>query len=128
MSKFELLTKHIATFESDNFGEWFIDKENDGSAVAIGSSDAPTSNLFNVIFYICVILLFVGIVVLASINLVITPPIVSIPNDNGVTSNKRTSFTSPVNTPPWMAAPTATTSSGFTPFEGAFPQNWPTIA
>lgn len=31
MSKFELLTKHIATFESDNFGEWFIDKENDGS-------------------------------------------------------------------------------------------------
>ena len=31
MSKFELLTKHIETFESDNFGEWFIDKENDGS-------------------------------------------------------------------------------------------------
>jgi len=65
-------------------------------------------------------------VVLASINLVITPPIVSIPNDNGVTSSNNTSFTSPVNTPPWMAAPIATTSSGFTPFDGAFPKNFST--
>ena len=31
MSKYELLTKHISTFESNNFGEWFVDKENDGS-------------------------------------------------------------------------------------------------
>ena len=31
MSKYELLTKHIPTFESNDFGEWFVDKENDGS-------------------------------------------------------------------------------------------------
>ena len=31
MSKYELLTKHISTFESNDFGEWFVDKENDGS-------------------------------------------------------------------------------------------------
>ena len=42
----------------------------------------------------------VGIVVLASINLVITPPSVSIPNERGVTSSNNTSFTSPVNTAP----------------------------
>ena len=70
----------------------------------------------------------VGIVVLASISLVITPPIVSIPSDNGVTSSNRTSFTSPVNTPPWIAAPTATTSSGLTPFDGALPKNFSTMA
>jgi hypothetical protein len=34
----------------------------------------------------------VGMVVFFSINLVITPPIVSIPSDNGVTSNNKTSF------------------------------------
>ena len=61
-----------------------------------------------------------GIVVFDSINFVITPPIVSIPKESGVTSSNKTSFTSPVNTPPWIAAPTATTSSGFTPLEGAF--------
>ena len=43
---------------------------------------------------------FDGIVVLDSINLVITPPIVSIPKDKGVTSNNKTSLTSPVSTPP----------------------------
>ena len=59
---------------------------------------------------------------LASINLVNIPPIVSIPNDNGVTSNKRTSLTSPLKTPPWIAAPKATTSSGFTPLEGSLPK------
>ena len=64
----------------------------------------------------------VGIVVFASINFVITPPIVSIPTDKGITSNNNTSFTSPVKTPPWIAAPIATTSSGLTPFEGAFPK------
>ena len=43
---------------------------------------------------------FVGIVVFDSIRVVITPPIVSIPKDKGVTSNNNTSFTSPVKTPP----------------------------
>ena len=57
----------------------------------------------------------VGIVVFLGINTVITDPIVSIPNDNGVTSSNTTSLTSPVITPPWIAAPIATTSSGFTP-------------
>ena len=69
---------------------------------------------------------FDGIVVLDSINLVITPPIVSIPRDKGVTSNNKTSLTSPVSTPPWIAAPTATTSSGFTPFDGFLPKNFST--
>ena len=41
-----------------------------------------------------------GIVVLRSIIRVNTPPIVSIPRDNGVTSSNNTSFTSPTNTPP----------------------------
>ena len=57
----------------------------------------------------------VGMVVLRSMSLVITEPIVSMPSESGVTSSSRTSFTSPFKTPPWMAAPTATTSSGFTP-------------
>jgi len=35
-----------------------------------------------------------------SINFVNTPPNVSMPNDKGVTSNNKTSFTSPVKTPP----------------------------
>ena len=42
-----------------------------------------------------------GIVVLASMSFVITPPSVSIPSDSGVTSSSSTSFTSPVSTPPW---------------------------
>jgi len=37
-----------------------------------------------------------------------TPPNVYIPSDNGVTSNKSKSLTSPFKTPPWIAAPTAT--------------------
>ena len=69
---------------------------------------------------------FVGIVVFDSINLVKTPFKVSIPNDRGVTSSNNTSLTSPVNTPPWIAAPTATTSSGFTPFDGFFLKNFST--
>ena len=52
-----------------------------------------------------------------------TPPIVSIPNDNGVTSNKTMSLTSPAITPPWIAAPIETTSSGFTDLLGSFPSN-----
>ena len=59
-------------------------------------------------------------------SLVITLPIVSIPKDNGVTSNNNTSLTSPVRTPPWIAAPMATTSSGLTPLEGFFPKNFST--
>ena len=57
----------------------------------------------------------VGIVVLRSMSLVITPPLVSMPRDSGVTSRSRTSLTSPFSTPAWMAAPMATTSSGLTP-------------
>ena len=47
-----------------------------------------------------------------------TPPWVSTPSDSGVTSRSTTSLTSPPSTPPWMAAPIATTSSGFTPLCG----------
>ena len=42
----------------------------------------------------------VGIVVLASMSFVNTPPRVSIPNDSGVTSSNSTSLTSPVSTAP----------------------------
>src|SRR6266487_874608 len=66
-------------------------------------------------------LLRVGIVVLRSINMVMTPPSVSTPSESGVTSSRSTSFTSPLSTPAWMAAPTATTSSGFTPLCGSLP-------
>ena len=65
----------------------------------------------------------VGMVVLRSISLVITPPRVSMPSDSGVTSRSRTSLTSPARTPAWMAAPTATTSSGLTPLCGSLPPN-----
>ena len=57
----------------------------------------------------------VGMVVLRSISLVFTSPSVMIPSDSGVTSRSRTSLTSPLSTPAWMAAPIATTSSGLTP-------------
>ena len=63
----------------------------------------------------------VGIVVLRSIRRVITPPFVSMPSDSGVTSRSSTSLTSPFSTPPWIAAPTATTSSGLTPLCGSLP-------
>jgi hypothetical protein len=56
----------------------------------------------------------VGIVVLRGISRVNTPPAVSTPSDSGVTSSSSTSSTSPVSTPAWIAAPTATTSSGLT--------------
>mmetsp|Transcript_12349 Transcript_12349/g.21868 ORF Transcript_12349/g.21868 Transcript_12349/m.21868 type:complete len:266 (+) Transcript_12349:1039-1836(+) len=64
----------------------------------------------------------VGMVVLRLIMRVNTPPRVSMPRDRGVTSNSRMSFTSPRSTPPWMAAPMATTSSGFTPREASLPK------
>ena len=66
-------------------------------------------------------LFLVGIVVFLSISLVVTLPNVSIPSDNGVTSSSTTSFTSPFKTPDCIAAPIATTSSGFTPLCGFFP-------
>ena len=62
--------------------------------------------------------LFTGIVVFLGINLVNTPPLVSRPIEMGTTSRSITSFISPFNTPPWMAAPMATTSSGFSPLFG----------
>ena len=48
------------------------------------------------------------------------------PSDNGVTSSKTTSLTSPCKTPAWIAAPIATTSSGLTPLWGSFPKNFVT--
>ena len=48
-------------------------------------------------------LFLVGMVVFFSISLVNTPPRVSMPSESGVTSSSRTSFTSPLSTPPWMA-------------------------
>jgi hypothetical protein len=68
----------------------------------------------------------VGIVVLRSIRRVKTPPSVSMPSDSGVTSSRTTSLTSPCRTPAWMAAPMATTSSGFTPLWGSLPKNFVT--
>mmetsp|Transcript_7974 Transcript_7974/g.20326 ORF Transcript_7974/g.20326 Transcript_7974/m.20326 type:complete len:350 (+) Transcript_7974:441-1490(+) len=56
----------------------------------------------------------VGMVVLRLIRRVKTPPRVSMPSESGVTSSRRMSVTSPRSTPPWMAAPMATTSSGLT--------------
>lgn len=58
-------------------------------------------------------------VILRSINGVLTPPMVSIPRVSGVTSSKRISLTSPWRTPPWIATPMATTSSGLTPCIGS---------
>ncbi len=63
----------------------------------------------------------VGIVVFRSMSVVITPPLVSMPRDSGVTSSSSTSLTSPLRTPAWSAAPTATTSSGLTPLLGSLP-------
>mmetsp|Transcript_458 Transcript_458/g.1376 ORF Transcript_458/g.1376 Transcript_458/m.1376 type:complete len:344 (+) Transcript_458:693-1724(+) len=68
-------------------------------------------------------LFLVGIVVLRLIKRVNTPPRVSIPSESGVTSKRRISLTSPRRTPPWMAAPMATTSSGFTPLLGSRPKS-----
>ena len=66
-----------------------------------------------------------GIVVLRSMILVITPPRVSTPSESGVTSSRSTSWTSPLSTPAWMAAPSATTSSGFTDMFGSLPPVMP---
>ena len=60
-------------------------------------------------------------VVLRSITFVETPPIVSIPRDNGVTSNSSKPLTSPPKTPACKAAPIATHSSGLMPLNGSLP-------
>mmetsp|Transcript_40160 Transcript_40160/g.103978 ORF Transcript_40160/g.103978 Transcript_40160/m.103978 type:complete len:319 (+) Transcript_40160:200-1156(+) len=54
-------------------------------------------------------------------RMVATPPRVSTPIESGQTSSKTISFTSPARTPAWIAAPTATTSSGFTLWLGSLP-------
>ena len=63
----------------------------------------------------------VGMAALRSMSLVITPPLVSMPRESGVTSMSRTSLRSPLMTAAWRAAPTATTSSGFTDLLGSLP-------
>ncbi len=65
-----------------------------------------------------------GMVVLASMSLVITPPMVSMPRVSGVTSSNTMSPApfSLLRMAPCMDAPTATTSSGLTPFEGSLPK------
>ena len=45
------------------------------------------------------------------------------PSESGVTSSSSTSLTSPASTPPWIAAPIATTSSGFTLWCGSLPKS-----
>ena len=69
------------------------------------------------------LLFLVGMVVLRSISRVNTPPRVSMPSERGVTSSRSTSLTSPFRTPAWIAAPTATTSSGLTPRLGSLPNS-----
>ena len=73
-------------------------------------------------------LFFVGIVVFLSIKRVKTPPNVSIPKERGVTSRSKTSFTSPWRTPPCIAAPVATTSSGLTLLLGSLPKKFLTTS
>ena len=75
--------------------------------------------------------LLVGTVVFLGIMGVAIFPIVSIAKVNGVTSSRRISLTSPPKTPPWIAAPTATTSSGLTDWFGVLPKKsfttWTTL-
>ncbi|KHO53479.1 MAG: hypothetical protein QT04_C0004G0012 [archaeon GW2011_AR11] len=66
-------------------------------------------------------LFFVGMVVLRSMSFVKTPPRVSMPRLNGVTSSSRMSLTSPASTPACMAAPWATHSIGSTPLSAGLP-------
>ena len=70
----------------------------------------------------------VGIVVLRVISVVMTPPSVSMPSESGVTSSSSTSLRSPARMLPWTAAPSATTSSGFTLRSGSLPKISFTIA
>ena len=61
-------------------------------------------------------------VVFFSIIGVITPPRVSIPSVNGVTSRSNTSDLSPLSTAPCVAAPKATASSGLISFLASLPK------
>mmetsp|Transcript_7794 Transcript_7794/g.23863 ORF Transcript_7794/g.23863 Transcript_7794/m.23863 type:complete len:245 (-) Transcript_7794:836-1570(-) len=70
----------------------------------------------------------VGMVVFRSMRRENTPPRVSMPSESGVTSSSRMSLTSPRSTPPWMAAPIATTSSGLTPLLASRPNVSRTIS
>lgn len=56
-------------------------------------------------------------------NKMILNQLMNILGKNGVTSSNTTSLTSPVITPPWIAAPIDTTSSGLTDLLGSFPNN-----
>ena len=59
--------------------------------------------------------------------LVITPPSVSMPSESGETSRSNSSpFKSPCKLPAWIAAPMATTSSGFTVAFDFLPKNFST--
>ena len=64
----------------------------------------------------------VGMVVLRGMRVVITPPSVSSPSVRGVTSSSTMSPTSPASTPAWIAAPSATASSGLTLRLGSLPK------
>ena len=59
----------------------------------------------------------VGITEFLEMSLVMTPPTVSIPSVRGQTSRRTIPLvpSSPDNTPPWIAAPYATASSGLIP-------------
>jgi hypothetical protein len=70
----------------------------------------------------------VGIVVFLSISRSNRPPFTSMPRLSGVTSNNTMSSTSPPRTPPWIAAPSATASSGLTFFFGSVPRISSTFA
>jgi len=70
----------------------------------------------------------VGMVVLRLMRGVAMPPRVSMDRVSGVTSKRRMSLTSPPRTPAWMAAPTATTSSGLTPLWGSLLNSRRTIS
>src|SRR5204863_277481 len=65
----------------------------------------------------------VGTVVFCSISLWKYPPTIMMPSEWGVTSSRRTSFFSSISAAPWIAAPSATTSSGWTPLHGSRPKN-----
>jgi hypothetical protein len=65
---------------------------------------------------------WVGIVVFRGMSGASRPPSTFTPSVRGVTSSRRTSFISPASTAAWMAAPIATTSSGFTLRLGSRPK------
>mmetsp|Transcript_48509 Transcript_48509/g.140522 ORF Transcript_48509/g.140522 Transcript_48509/m.140522 type:complete len:435 (-) Transcript_48509:892-2196(-) len=64
---------------------------------------------------------FIGILVLRGMKTEQRPSCVATLRDSGITSSRTRFRTSPVRTPAWMAAPTATTSSGFTLWFGVRP-------